>query len=147
MVVFLSFAEPVADENYPIQVLIDELKNEDIQLRLNSIRKLSTIARALDAKRTRDELIPFISGNHIEISLQGSYNSFRSYLRGELGMREKTPLPVAFSLPPFLLILYIYFILNTRLIFATENVPCSRAIFHHSLLLQSTASRMKTRCC
>ena len=54
--------EPVADENYPIQVLIDELKNEDIQLRLNSIRKLATIARALDAKRTREELLPFITG-------------------------------------------------------------------------------------
>jgi serine/threonine-protein phosphatase 2A regulatory subunit A len=62
MVLLLCFAEPVADENYPIQVLIDELKNEDIQLRLNSIRKLGTIARALDAKRTRDELLPFISG-------------------------------------------------------------------------------------
>ncbi|KAI8012788.1 Serine/threonine-protein phosphatase 2A 65 kDa regulatory subunit A beta isoform [Camellia lanceoleosa] len=32
---------------YPIAVLIDELKNDDIQLRLNLIRRVSTIARAL----------------------------------------------------------------------------------------------------
>lgn len=49
---------------YPIAVLIDELKNEDIQLRLNSIRRLSTIARALGEDRTRKELIPFICENN-----------------------------------------------------------------------------------
>nr|CAB3479602.1 unnamed protein product [Digitaria exilis] len=49
---------------YPIAVLIDELKNEDLQLRLNSIRKLSTIARALGEERTRKELIPFLSENN-----------------------------------------------------------------------------------
>lgn len=49
---------------YPIAVLIDELKNEDIQLRLNSIRRLSTIARALGEERTRKELIPFICENN-----------------------------------------------------------------------------------
>ena len=35
------------DSLYPIAVLIDELRNEDVQLRLNSIKKLSTIALAL----------------------------------------------------------------------------------------------------
>ncbi|KAK4375533.1 hypothetical protein RND71_006210 [Anisodus tanguticus] len=49
---------------YPIAVLIDELKNEDIQLRLNSILRLSTIARALGEERTRKELIPFLSENN-----------------------------------------------------------------------------------
>ncbi|KAL5973971.1 hypothetical protein ACLOJK_030631 [Asimina triloba] len=49
---------------YPIAILIDELKNEDIQLRLNSIRRLSTIARALGEERTRKELIPFLSENN-----------------------------------------------------------------------------------
>lgn len=48
----------------PIAVLIDELKNDDIQLRLNSIRRLSTIARALGEDRTRRELIPFLSENN-----------------------------------------------------------------------------------
>ncbi|KAK7269744.1 hypothetical protein RIF29_22479 [Crotalaria pallida] len=49
---------------YPIAVLIEELKNDDIQLRLNSIRRLSTIARALGEERTRKELIPFLSENN-----------------------------------------------------------------------------------
>ncbi|KAK4484259.1 hypothetical protein RD792_011485 [Penstemon davidsonii] len=49
---------------YPIAVLIDELKNDDIQLRLNSIRRLSTIARALGEERTRKELIPFLAENN-----------------------------------------------------------------------------------
>jgi len=49
---------------YPIAILIDELKNENIQLRLNSIRRLSTIARALGEERTRKELIPFLSENN-----------------------------------------------------------------------------------
>ncbi|RWW01640.1 hypothetical protein BHE74_00032475 [Ensete ventricosum] len=49
---------------YPIAVLIDELKNEDVQLRLNSIRKLSTIARALGEERTRKELVPFLGENN-----------------------------------------------------------------------------------
>lgn len=48
------------DELYPIAVLIDELKHDDILLRLNAIHRLSTIALALGAQRTRDELIPFL---------------------------------------------------------------------------------------
>src|SRR5690349_20353898 len=69
-----------SDESlYPIAVLIDELRNEDVQvnqnfckfffmnlfffkLRLNSIKKLSTIALALGVERTRSELIPFLTG-------------------------------------------------------------------------------------
>uniref|UniRef100_A0A161MAK8 Serine threonine-protein phosphatase 2a 65 kDa regulatory subunit a alpha isoform n=1 Tax=Triatoma infestans TaxID=30076 RepID=A0A161MAK8_TRIIF len=49
------------DSLYPIAVLIDELKNEDVQLRLNSIKKLSTISLALGVERTRSELIPFLT--------------------------------------------------------------------------------------
>ena len=52
------------DSLYPVAILIDELKNEDIQLRLNSIRRLSTIALALGPERTREELIPFLNGAH-----------------------------------------------------------------------------------
>lgn len=44
----------------PIQIIIDEMKNEDVQLRLNSVRRLSTIATALKEERTRTELIPFL---------------------------------------------------------------------------------------
>lgn len=39
----------------------DELKNEDVALRLNSVRRLSTIALALGEERTRKELIPFLT--------------------------------------------------------------------------------------
>ncbi|KAJ1978427.1 protein phosphatase 2A structural subunit [Dimargaris xerosporica] len=53
---------PEISENslYPIAVLIDELKHDDLSLRLNAIRRLSTIARALGPERTRNELIPFL---------------------------------------------------------------------------------------
>ena len=54
----------VEEPLYPIAVLIDELKNDDIQLRLNSIRRLSSIAKALGEERTRKELIPFLSENN-----------------------------------------------------------------------------------
>lgn len=46
---------------YPISVIIDELRNEDVQLRLNSITKLPTIAIVLGVERTRTELIPFLT--------------------------------------------------------------------------------------
>lgn len=49
------------DQLYPIAVLIDELRNDDVQNRLNSIKKLSTIALALGEERTRTELIPFLT--------------------------------------------------------------------------------------
>ena len=46
----------------PIVILIDELRNNDIQIRLNSFRKLNVIAEALGTTRTRDELIPYLNG-------------------------------------------------------------------------------------
>eukprot|EP00216_Chloropicon_sp_CCMP2111_P002518 CAMPEP_0198236830 /NCGR_PEP_ID=MMETSP1446-20131203/2724_1 /TAXON_ID=1461542 ORGANISM="Unidentified sp, Strain CCMP2111" /NCGR_SAMPLE_ID=MMETSP1446 /ASSEMBLY_ACC=CAM_ASM_001112 /LENGTH=580 /DNA_ID=CAMNT_0043918779 /DNA_START=110 /DNA_END=1852 /DNA_ORIENTATION=- len=49
------------DDLYPIAVLIDELKNEEMALRLNSLRRLGTIALALGEDRTREELIPFLN--------------------------------------------------------------------------------------
>lgn len=45
-----------------------------LQLRLNSIKKLSTIALALGVERTRSELIPFLTGiNAGESAAQTSY--------------------------------------------------------------------------
>jgi serine/threonine-protein phosphatase 2A regulatory subunit A len=49
---------------YPIAVLIDELKHDDVSLRLAAIKRLSTIALALGAERSRDELIPFLEGDN-----------------------------------------------------------------------------------
>jgi serine/threonine-protein phosphatase 2A regulatory subunit A len=58
----MAASDSGADESlYPIAVLIDELKNDDVQLRLNSVKKLSTIALALGVERTRSELIPFLT--------------------------------------------------------------------------------------
>lgn len=51
-----------SDPNYPISILIEELRHEDSQLRLNSINRLNHIAQALGAERTRNELIPFLTG-------------------------------------------------------------------------------------
>ncbi|EEB05229.1 protein phosphatase regulatory subunit Paa1 [Schizosaccharomyces japonicus yFS275] len=45
---------------YPIAVLIDELKHDDVSYRLNALKRISTIALALGPERTRDELIPFL---------------------------------------------------------------------------------------
>jgi len=42
----------------------DELRNEDVALRLNSVRRLGTIALALGEERTRRELIPFLNDNN-----------------------------------------------------------------------------------
>ena len=51
---------------YPIAILIDELKNEDVHLRLNSIKRLGTIASARGHYRTRTELIPFLNESCID---------------------------------------------------------------------------------
>jgi serine/threonine-protein phosphatase 2A regulatory subunit A len=53
-----------SDPLYPIAVLIDELKHEDVALRLNAVRRVSTIALALGVERTRQELLPYLSGTH-----------------------------------------------------------------------------------
>jgi len=57
-----SSSSSIPEDLYPIAILIDELKHEDVQCRLNSMRKLPAIARALGPERTRNELLPFISG-------------------------------------------------------------------------------------
>ncbi|XP_006454350.1 hypothetical protein AGABI2DRAFT_189621 [Agaricus bisporus var. bisporus H97] len=44
----------------PIAMLMDELRSEDVQLRLNAIHSLPTIALALGADRARDELMSFL---------------------------------------------------------------------------------------
>jgi len=53
--------ESTDDTIYPIAVLIEELRNEDIAARLASITKLPTIALALGVERTKVELIPFLT--------------------------------------------------------------------------------------
>jgi len=59
----ISFVHPnMADDSLkPIQILIDDLKHEDVQSRLNSVKRLGTIARALGPEGTRESLINFIT--------------------------------------------------------------------------------------
>jgi hypothetical protein len=45
-----------------VAALIDQLKHEDVQLRVNACQKLTVIAAALGPERARDELIPFLDG-------------------------------------------------------------------------------------
>lgn len=45
---------------YPLALLMDELKHDDISNRVEAMKKLDTIAVALGPQRTRDELIPFL---------------------------------------------------------------------------------------
>lgn len=46
---------------YPLALLMDELKHDDISNRVEAMKKLDTIALALGPERTRDELIPFLT--------------------------------------------------------------------------------------
>ena len=64
-----------------------ELKNEDIALRLNSIRRLSTIAVALGEERTRNELIPFLNESiddedEVLLALAEELGNFVAYVGG-----------------------------------------------------------------
>lgn len=44
----------------PVALLMDELKSEDTGVRVESIKRLGTIALALGPERTRNELVPFL---------------------------------------------------------------------------------------
>ncbi|KAL8796850.1 MAG: hypothetical protein Q9195_000933 [Heterodermia aff. obscurata] len=75
------------DELYPIAVLIDELKHDDVLLRLNAIHRLSTIALALGAERTREELIPFLDESvededEVLTALSDELGNFVEYVGG-----------------------------------------------------------------
>ncbi|KAF7347825.1 Ser/Thr protein phosphatase 2A regulatory subunit A [Mycena venus] len=56
LLISLSPHEQIA----PIAILMDELRSEDVQLRLNAIHSVPTIALALGPDRAREELVPFL---------------------------------------------------------------------------------------
>ncbi|EON63555.1 protein phosphatase 2 (formerly 2A), regulatory subunit A [Coniosporium apollinis CBS 100218] len=75
------------DELYPIAVLMDELKHDELVLRLNAIHRLSTIALALGPERTRDELIPFLDESvededEVLVALSEELGNFVEYVGG-----------------------------------------------------------------
>ncbi|KAI9444893.1 ARM repeat-containing protein [Lactarius indigo] len=77
------------DEITPIALLMDELRSEDVQLRLNAIRRVSTIALALGPDRAREELIPFLQDSvddedEILLALADELGkSFEEYIGGK----------------------------------------------------------------
>ncbi|CAI2174417.1 5666_t:CDS:10 [Funneliformis geosporum] len=76
------------DSLYPIAVLLDELRADDVNFRLNAIRRLSTIALALGVQRTRDELIPFLDESiddedEVLLALAEELGNFVEYVGGK----------------------------------------------------------------
>lgn len=55
-----GIASGIDSSLYPVAVLIDELRHDDLQSRMHSIKHLRTIATALGAERAREELVPFL---------------------------------------------------------------------------------------
>ena len=55
-----------SNKKLPIEILIEELKSEDVKKRINSVKNLSTIATHLGKDRTRSELIPFLQGKSVD---------------------------------------------------------------------------------
>ncbi|CAK85473.1 unnamed protein product (macronuclear) [Paramecium tetraurelia] len=54
----------------PINLIIDELKSDDIRKRIHSVKHLDLIASTIGPERTKSELIPFIQGMlkyHLEL--------------------------------------------------------------------------------
>lgn len=76
------------DELTPLALLLDELKSDDVHLRLASIRRLSTIALALGPQRTRAELVPFLQDqlddeDEVLLSLAEELGEFTDYVGGK----------------------------------------------------------------
>jgi serine/threonine-protein phosphatase 2A regulatory subunit A len=72
---------------HPLAILIDELKSEDVVLRLNAIRRLSTIALALGEERCREELVPFLmesldDEDEVLLALAEELGNFTEYVGG-----------------------------------------------------------------
>ena len=74
-VIFYSLFIANTGENlFPIAVLLDEMKSEDVEARINAMKKLRIIAQALGLQRTRTELIPFLAGKLNDIRIRIVYN-------------------------------------------------------------------------
>eukprot|EP00397_Hematodinium_sp_SG-2012_P019811 GEMP01020378.1.p1 GENE.GEMP01020378.1~~GEMP01020378.1.p1 ORF type:complete len:610 (+),score=104.73 GEMP01020378.1:2-1831(+) len=54
------------EDLYPVAVLIDELKHDELSLRIRAVSALDVIAQALKPERTREELIPFIASEIVD---------------------------------------------------------------------------------
>jgi len=43
-----------------VNVIIDEMKSDDIRKRINSVKNLNLIASTIGSERSRNELIPYL---------------------------------------------------------------------------------------
>lgn len=72
----------------PVNLLIDELKSDDIRKRINSVKNLNLIASTIGPERARNELVPFLQEllddeDEVLAELVDSLaNSFTEYLGG-----------------------------------------------------------------
>ncbi|KAF8922546.1 armadillo-type protein [Mucidula mucida] len=76
------------DDIAPIAILMDELRSEDVQLRLNAIHSIPTIALALGPDRARQELVPFLQDSvddedEVLLALAEELGSFEEYIGGK----------------------------------------------------------------
>ncbi len=55
-----NISTEMEDFMQPVAHLADELRSEDVNSRVEAMKKLSTIALALGQERTRTELIPYL---------------------------------------------------------------------------------------
>jgi hypothetical protein len=60
------------DEVYPMTLLTEELKSDEVETRIKAMRRLRTVAQALGPERTRSDLLPFLRGTP-NISLRSCY--------------------------------------------------------------------------
>jgi serine/threonine-protein phosphatase 2A regulatory subunit A len=44
----------------PVNLIIDELKSDDIRKRINAVKNLNLIASSIGVEKARSDLIPFI---------------------------------------------------------------------------------------
>lgn len=59
---WFSFSlSPLKAEN-PMNLLTEEMKSDEPEIRINAMKRLRTISRVLGPERTRAELIPYING-------------------------------------------------------------------------------------
>ena len=78
------------DGLFPVAVLIDELKNPEMAVRVKATKQLKVIAEALGFKRTRDELIPYLTekgggwddDDEVLIQLATQFADFLEYVGG-----------------------------------------------------------------
>eukprot|EP00276_Gloeochaete_wittrockiana_P013660 CAMPEP_0184332532 /NCGR_PEP_ID=MMETSP1089-20130417/1691_1 /TAXON_ID=38269 ORGANISM="Gloeochaete wittrockiana, Strain SAG46.84" /NCGR_SAMPLE_ID=MMETSP1089 /ASSEMBLY_ACC=CAM_ASM_000445 /LENGTH=584 /DNA_ID=CAMNT_0026655941 /DNA_START=62 /DNA_END=1816 /DNA_ORIENTATION=- len=80
-------AEIQDDSLQPVQLLLEELRNEDQQIRLNSIRRIGTIATALGEEQTRAHLLPFLKDccddeEEVVFALAEELGNFTSFVGG-----------------------------------------------------------------